>query len=164
VHEKIYDEFLNAFISHTRTLIVGDGFDENVFIGPVQNSVQYERVKSILEDVRQQDHVTAYTGELRDGLKGYFIPPTIVDNPPDHSRIVVEEPFGKLEIVIVTVCFPIINHYLRSNNSDFKMVVGKRCDSASKRFDIWPGSIHLDSKFEPRFSSCNKVRSRLCLD
>jgi acyl-CoA reductase-like NAD-dependent aldehyde dehydrogenase len=26
---------------------------------------------------------------------GYFINPTIIDNPAEDSRIVVEEPFGK---------------------------------------------------------------------
>jgi len=26
--------------------------------------------------------------------QGYFIKPTIIDNPPDESRIVVEEQFG----------------------------------------------------------------------
>jgi acyl-CoA reductase-like NAD-dependent aldehyde dehydrogenase len=28
--------------------------------------------------------------------KGYFVTPTIISNPPDDSRIVVKEPFGKL--------------------------------------------------------------------
>jgi acyl-CoA reductase-like NAD-dependent aldehyde dehydrogenase len=28
--------------------------------------------------------------------KGYFITPTIIDNPPETSRIVTEEPFGPI--------------------------------------------------------------------
>lgn len=35
-------------------------------------------------------------GSVKDPSKGYFIEPTIVDNPPDDSRIVTEEPFGPI--------------------------------------------------------------------
>jgi acyl-CoA reductase-like NAD-dependent aldehyde dehydrogenase len=31
---------------------------------------------------------------VRETSKGYFIEPAIIDNPPEDSRIVVEEPFG----------------------------------------------------------------------
>jgi len=33
------------------------------------------------------------TGHFRDG---YFVTPAIIDNPPEDSRIVVEEPFGPI--------------------------------------------------------------------
>ena len=35
-------------------------------------------------------------GTLPDDGKGYFITPTIIDNPPEDSRIVTEEPFGPI--------------------------------------------------------------------
>jgi acyl-CoA reductase-like NAD-dependent aldehyde dehydrogenase len=39
----------------------------------------------------------AFGGEKPDeSSKGYYITPTIIDNPPDDSRIVVEEPFGPI--------------------------------------------------------------------
>jgi len=30
--------------------------------------------------------------------KGYFVQPTIIDNPPNDSRIIQEEPFGEYPV------------------------------------------------------------------
>lgn len=38
----------------------------------------------------------ALAGQVRETAKGYFIEPAIIDNPPEDSRIVVEEPFGPI--------------------------------------------------------------------
>jgi acyl-CoA reductase-like NAD-dependent aldehyde dehydrogenase len=38
----------------------------------------------------------ALEGKVRSTSKGYFIEPAIIDNPPEDSRIVVEEPFGPI--------------------------------------------------------------------
>ena len=96
IHSSIYKEFLAELVEATKTLLVGDGFKENVFLGPIQNAMQYERVKGFLDDVKKQNQTVAIGGaaDAASG-KGYFIQPTIVDNPPDSSRIVVEEPFGR---------------------------------------------------------------------
>lgn len=39
---------------------------------------------------------TALNGKAREGANGYLIEPAIIDNPPEDSRIVVEEPFGPI--------------------------------------------------------------------
>jgi acyl-CoA reductase-like NAD-dependent aldehyde dehydrogenase len=39
---------------------------------------------------------TALGGEVKETLNGFFIEPTIIDNPPEDSRIVTEEPFGPI--------------------------------------------------------------------
>jgi acyl-CoA reductase-like NAD-dependent aldehyde dehydrogenase len=39
---------------------------------------------------------TALAGSVMDSGNGYFITPSIIDNPPEDSRIVVEEPFGPI--------------------------------------------------------------------
>jgi acyl-CoA reductase-like NAD-dependent aldehyde dehydrogenase len=38
----------------------------------------------------------ALEGKVREAGQGYFVEPAIVDNPPEDSRIVVEEPFGPI--------------------------------------------------------------------
>ena len=50
-------------------------------------------LRDLLDDTRRSGANIRLGGEVKDG-KGYFIPVTIVDNPPDDSRIVQEEPFG----------------------------------------------------------------------
>ncbi|EKG21047.1 hypothetical protein MPH_01676 [Macrophomina phaseolina MS6] len=95
VHEKIYDEFLKACVEHTKTLVLGNGAEPNTFLGPVQNAMQYERVKEFFADVNAQNMKVA-VGGTNDRKDGYFITPTIIDNPAEDSKIATEEPFGPI--------------------------------------------------------------------
>ena len=40
VHEKIYDRFRDAIVKFTETIKTGDGFEEGIVVGPLQNSMQ----------------------------------------------------------------------------------------------------------------------------
>ncbi|KAJ3565981.1 hypothetical protein NPX13_g7302 [Xylaria arbuscula] len=95
VHESVYDSVLAAFVGYAKALKVG--MDADSFIGPISNERQYERIKSLLTDIEQSGLVVA-AGSTRPLLDkaGYFIAPTIIDNPPDDARIVVEEQFGPI--------------------------------------------------------------------
>ncbi|ORY70245.1 aldehyde dehydrogenase [Pseudomassariella vexata] len=95
VHESIYEALLKAMVEYAKGLNVGDGFQEGVWLGPVNNRLQYDRVKNLLEDI-ERTRLTVALGSTKVSTmgNGYFITPTIIDNPPDNSRIVVEEPFG----------------------------------------------------------------------
>ncbi|KAK8258427.1 aldehyde dehydrogenase domain-containing protein [Phyllosticta capitalensis] len=95
VHEKIYDEFLAAAVEHTKKLRLGNGTEDGVFLGPVQNKMQYERVKGFFSDVEAQKMKVA-VGGTNDRNDGYYITPTIIDNPEETSRIATEEPFGPI--------------------------------------------------------------------
>lgn len=98
MHTSIYDSFRDAFTAVTRSLVVGDGFDEVSQLGPISNSVQYNRVQNLIADLASQKQAVA-TGvpTTVSSTKGYFVEPIIVDNPPETSRVVQEEPFGKRE-------------------------------------------------------------------
>ncbi|KAM5472307.1 hypothetical protein MauCBS54593_002898 [Microsporum audouinii] len=93
VHERIYDRFRDALVKHTKALKSGEGHIPGVFFGPVQNSMQYEKVKSLIEAINKEGVKPALGGNTEES-EGYFITPTIIDNPPETSRIVTEEPFG----------------------------------------------------------------------
>lgn len=97
VHEKIYDQFRDAMVEFTKNNIkTGGGFEENITVGPVQNSMQFELVKDMYSDIEKQGWKTALAGGVRKGTNGYLIEPCIIDNPPEDSRIVTEEPFGPI--------------------------------------------------------------------
>ena len=91
----------DALVKQVSGAKVGNGFDEGVTHGPIQNSMQYERVKGFFAEIETQGQKVAVGGKNEYGSKGYFITPTIVDNPPDDSRIVVEEPFGEVSFPVV---------------------------------------------------------------
>lgn len=95
IHKDVYDEILNELVEISKTIKVGNGLEEDTLLGPIQNKMQYAKVKNLIEDSIEQGIKFAVGGNVEEnGKKGYFIPITIADNPPDDSRIVTEEPFG----------------------------------------------------------------------
>lgn len=59
--------------------------------------IRFDVVRDLVQDVDKCGLKTALKGSVQeDPTKGYFIEPTIVDNPAEDSRIVVEEPFGPI--------------------------------------------------------------------
>jgi acyl-CoA reductase-like NAD-dependent aldehyde dehydrogenase len=95
VHESIFEEFRDAMVKHIKAYTLGDGSQAGVSHGPLQNSMQYERVKTFFEDIEKQGWKVAVGGKIEPSNNGYYIAPTVIDRPPEDSRIVVEEPFGK---------------------------------------------------------------------
>ncbi|MBI1213099.1 MAG: aldehyde dehydrogenase family protein [Alphaproteobacteria bacterium] len=98
VHESIYDEMCNELAALAEQAIVGDGLQQGTQLGPLQNKMQYEKVKEILADARKHGKVIA-GGEVPDG-RGYFIKPTIVRDVKEGARVVDEEQFGPVLPVI----------------------------------------------------------------
>jgi acyl-CoA reductase-like NAD-dependent aldehyde dehydrogenase len=94
VHETIIDEFRDALVKHTKLPKLGEGNEEGVFLGPIQNTMQFEKVKGFFADIEKESMKVA-VGGTNPGGKGYFITPTIIDRPAENSRLVLEEPFGK---------------------------------------------------------------------
>lgn len=95
VHESIYEDFKKAMVKHAGSFAFGEGTKPGITHGPLQNRMQYDRVKTFFNDIAKQGWEVALGGEMSDEPeKGYFIKPTIIDRPPEKSRIVVEEPFG----------------------------------------------------------------------
>lgn len=93
IHTDIYEPMRDALIAYAKTVVMGNGADDGVQLGPVQNWQQYERVLGLIRDCVNQGY-TLFTGNTPVHAKGFFVPVTIVDNPPHDSRIVQEEQFG----------------------------------------------------------------------
>lgn len=96
VHEKVYDEVLAELVAYTAQVKVGDGAEPDTQLGPIQNEQQYKKVLEYFEDCRSNGYRFAAGGAVDRNARGWFIPVTLVDNPPEHSRIVAEEPFGPI--------------------------------------------------------------------
>ncbi|KAJ6115431.1 hypothetical protein N7486_001209 [Penicillium sp. IBT 16267x] len=95
VHEKIYDTFLEKLVAFVKNLKVGDGTEADVFVGPVQNKMQFDKAKELFKTITTDNLKAALGGSIQDST-GYFIHPTIIDNPPENSRVVQEEPFAPI--------------------------------------------------------------------
>ena len=98
VHESIYDEMCGELAKLADAAVVGDGLQQGTQLGPLQNRMQYEKVKELLDDAKKHGRVIA-GGEVPD-KPGYFIRPTIVRDITDGTRLVDEEQFGPVLPVI----------------------------------------------------------------
>jgi acyl-CoA reductase-like NAD-dependent aldehyde dehydrogenase len=96
VHDAIYDEVRDALVAFAQTVTTGNGAAPDTDLGPIQNEPQYNKVKEYFDDCHANGHRFALGGEIDDGAPGWFVPVTIVDDPPEASRIVQEEPFGPI--------------------------------------------------------------------
>ncbi len=93
VHADLFDRVVAGFEALIHAACVGDGTDPEVAFGPIQNRAQYERVRAIIADSRANGH-DVRSGPEPASANGYFIPLTIVVDPPDTSCVVIEEAFG----------------------------------------------------------------------
>ena len=97
-HESIYDELCDELAKLADAAIVDDGLKQGAQIGPLQNKMQYEKVKGFLEDARANGTIIA--GGVVEDRPGYFIRPAIVRDISDGTKIVDEEQFGPILPVI----------------------------------------------------------------
>ena len=97
IHEDVYDEVRDALVEFIASNIkVGDGTEADTDLGPIQNSMQYGKVQDYFADCHSNGYQFAIGGDIDENAAGWFVPVTLIDNPPEDSRIVREEPFGPI--------------------------------------------------------------------
>jgi aldehyde dehydrogenase (NAD+) len=93
IHKDVYEPLKRALCDYAATVKMGDGAEQGTQLGPIQNRQQYQRVQDLLRDSRERGYGVTQVGRAPEG-HGYFVPVTLVDNPPEDARIVREEQFG----------------------------------------------------------------------
>jgi acyl-CoA reductase-like NAD-dependent aldehyde dehydrogenase len=94
VHESQYDEMCDELGKLARNAVFGDGLQQGTVVGPLQNAMQYEKVKTYLNDAHANGKIVA-GGNVPD-RPGYFIQPTIVKDMEEGTKLVDEEQFGPI--------------------------------------------------------------------
>jgi len=101
VQRGIYEPFTAALEQAVGGLAVGPG--DEAIVGPLTTRAQYEKVLSYF-DIAKQDGATALVGgEPFDGDApgaGWFVPPTVYTDVTPEMRIVREEIFGPVLVVL----------------------------------------------------------------
>ena len=117
IHEDIYDELSAAIAAYARNVTVGDGANQGTGVGPIQNKKQFDRVCELIEDAKDNGYKFLVGGDVDPSGSGYYVPITILDNPPEDARIVAEEQFGP---VMPLMKFATTEEAIeRANNSDY---------------------------------------------
>lgn len=152
VPKAFHAEFVKAFVDYARTVKVGDGLDPEVGVGPVQNKMQFEKLKGFLDDIKANGQSIVLGGEIDESQAGYFFPITVVDNPPEDSKIVQEEQFGP--IVPILAYDGVDDAIARANGSIYGLggsVWGgdtKAAVAVANRMEagmVWVNEIHTQS-------------------
>lgn len=116
IHEDIYEPMKAALAAVAAAVPMGPASEQGSVLGPVQNKQQFERVKGLIADCEANGYDLIRAGSAPEG-NGYFVPVTLVDNPPESSRIVQEEQFGP---VLPLLKFNDIDDVIdRANASDY---------------------------------------------
>ncbi|MGE4338100.1 MAG: aldehyde dehydrogenase family protein [Pigmentiphaga sp.] len=95
VDESIFDSFVARLKICCDKIVVGNGLDDGVHMGPVHNRRQFDSVRSVIAEARQAGadlHVG--TGALPE--RGFFLAPHLAIAPSIELRVVHDETFGPI--------------------------------------------------------------------
>ena len=95
VHDSIRSEFEEAFAGYARRIVVGDGLDESVTMGPMIRERAVTAALDLIGDAMDQGARLVVGGSRPAQFNaGNFLQPTVLADVPDEARIMREEPFA----------------------------------------------------------------------
>lgn len=97
VQEKVYDQFVEAFVVAAEAIKVGDPADEDTVMGPVVSSAHRDSIEGYIK-LAIEEGATLVTGGVRPSdpalEKGFFVMPTVFTDVAEDMTISLEEVFG----------------------------------------------------------------------
>ena len=93
-HRSVYGALSDELASLARKAVVGDGLQQGVTVGPLQNAQQYTKARRYME-IAKRDGTMIAGGTLTEG-RGFFVAPTIVRDIRSTSPLVTEEQFAPI--------------------------------------------------------------------
>jgi succinate-semialdehyde dehydrogenase/glutarate-semialdehyde dehydrogenase len=99
IHEKVYDSFVDKFINASNKVKVGDGLEAGTTMGPLAHDRRLQAIEGFVSDAVSHG-AEIQTGGDRIGDKGYFFAPTILTHASQNSRVMNDEPFGPVSVMI----------------------------------------------------------------
>lgn len=99
VQRGVFDAFLDKFVGLTREIKVGSGLDATSTMGPVANDRRIPVLTALVEDARAAGATVNAGGKAIDG-PGYFFEPTVISGLTREMRIMNEEPFGPVALLV----------------------------------------------------------------
>jgi acyl-CoA reductase-like NAD-dependent aldehyde dehydrogenase len=120
VHKSRYDEVVKKLTKEFERVVVGDGIQPDVTMGPLNNKVQFDYVNELIERTARSGAEVVTAGiqlnpETWD--KGYYMLPSIVTGVSQQSEVVQDEQFGP---IIPVLPFTTIDEAIKlANDSQF---------------------------------------------
>lgn len=96
VEDEVYDDFVERFLAHVKTLNVGDPSKQDTAVGPIINKKQVESLKEKIANAQQEGAKMILSGEI----KGQVVPPHIFTEVTREMDLSRNEVFGPLVGII----------------------------------------------------------------
>jgi acyl-CoA reductase-like NAD-dependent aldehyde dehydrogenase len=95
VHQTLYNEFVERFVSRTKQLVIGSPLDEETNITAIISKKSLERLHNWLDEAVQQG-AQIECGGKSDGPVFF---PTVLTNAKPDTRVVSQEVFGPIVVI-----------------------------------------------------------------
>ncbi len=99
VERRAYIPFLEAMQEEVDKLVVGEGWLDDVTIGPLANARRVDEIDRLVQDAISHG-ANLLRGGQRIGNRGCFYAPTLLSEVPDDCLLMQEEPFGPVAAVL----------------------------------------------------------------
>ncbi len=101
VQGGIASKLKDGLVERTKTLVLGDGLDPNVEVGPVINRPALDRIHEYVK-IGQREGARSLAGAALANVngRGFFYQPTLFDNVAPGSSLEREEVFGPVLAII----------------------------------------------------------------
>jgi len=102
VQEEIADQLIERLVEEANDIVIGDGLEENVFLGPVIRENHKERTLSYIESGVQEGAELIRDGRTDAAVNGngYFVGPTIFDHVTQEMKIWQDEIFAPVLSIV----------------------------------------------------------------
>ncbi|HWG05096.1 MAG TPA: aldehyde dehydrogenase family protein [Beijerinckiaceae bacterium] len=136
VPASLHDRFVDAFSRVVDRIVVGDGLEPGVTMGPLHTERGRARARALVEDARKRGATVEELGCINDDGafdRGWFMRPMVVTELPDEAPMMVEEQF--CPALPITAYDDIDSALARANDSIYGLgasVWGGDVDEAAK--------------------------------
>lgn len=100
IQDQVYDEYVTRLTAAVKALVIGNGKDEGVQIGPLINEAQFNKVDGLVEDAKAKGATIVTGGRPLPDNGPLYYEPTIVTNVTPDMRLYNEEVFGPVVSII----------------------------------------------------------------
>ena len=94
VMDDVYDDYLNAFVDYTQSLVIGDPMQSDTDIGPMVSAAQRQKVADQVEAAVGAGADVVVGGDGAGHERGHFFSPAVVTGAPADTDLLREETFG----------------------------------------------------------------------
>lgn len=101
VHRDIAEQYTAQLIDKVHALIVGDGLQDDVKVGPLIDNNAVKKVLTHITDAQEKGGKLSRTLDEIQSLKGNFLKPVVISNANLGMKVMHEETFGPVAPVMV---------------------------------------------------------------